>query len=361
MKRLEVVKVLVPENPNHSTALFGGKASGILNWNDIPYPHFYELREEIRGLFWRASEIDTSGDVKQFPTLPEKTQKAFLEILGGMLSSLDAPQTDIASRISQFSTDPSVVSIMATIADQEAEHNHSYSYILSSMVSLKTQIESFEVGRTNPVILKRNERLMKIYNQFSDNPTIKDVLETLIYSAIMEGLFFYSAFAFFYNLARHNQMVATSTMISYINRDELQHGRFISELFRATLGENPELNTPEFTSWVYEQFEDAVEQETLWCEHILTGVDGIDLYEMKGYIKYRANKMLRLLGLSEIFEGYNENSMKWIKAYADNFDDTKTDFFEQRNRQYVKVSSDNGFNELLGDEPESDLNGFEDL
>ena len=61
-------------------------------------------------------------------------------------------------------------------------------------------------------------------------------------------------------------------------------------------------------------------------------VDGIDLVEMEGYIKYRANKMLRLLGLSDIYEGYTENPMKWIRAYVDNFDDTKTDFFEQKSQ-----------------------------
>jgi ribonucleoside-diphosphate reductase beta chain len=67
---------------------------------------------------------------------------------------------------------------------------------------------------------------------------------------------------------------------------------------------------------------------------------------MAGYIQYRANKMLRLLGLSDLYEGKTENPMKWIRAYVDNFEDTKTDFFEQKSRQYTKVSDLNGFDEL---------------
>lgn len=360
MRKLDKVKVLMPENPNRATALFGGKMSGILNWNDVAYPHFYELREELRGLFWRASEIDMAPDIKQFPTLSKPEQKAFLEILGGVLSSLDAPQTDIASRISHFTTDPSVKSIMATIGDQESEHNHSYSYVLSSLVPLKIQNESFEFGKRNEIILKRNERLTEVYNEFAENPTIETVLKSLVESALLEGLYFYTAFAFFYNLARNNKMVVSSTMISYINRDELQHGRFISELFRATLAENPQYNTEEFTEWVYDQFKHAVEQETEWSRHVLKDIDGIDMYEMEGYIKYRANKMLRLMGLSEIYEDYVDNPMKWIRAYVDNFDDTKTDFFEQKNRQYTKAGKDNGFAEL-NEEVTSDLNGWDDL
>ncbi|MFC3779661.1 ribonucleotide-diphosphate reductase subunit beta [Bacillus chungangensis] len=345
MNLLTKAKVLEPANPNRSTALFGGKASGILNWNDIAYPHFYDHREQIRALFWRASEIDMTQDIKQFPTLTEREQDAFLKIIG-LLATLDGPQTDIAAKISDYSTDPSVKSIMATIADQESEHNHSYAYVLSSVTTLAKQNESFETGRKDEVLLKRNERIMDVYNEFAAFPTIENVLKVMIYTALLEGLFFYSGFAFFYNLARHNKMVGTSTMISYINRDELQHGRFISELFRATLAENPHLNTTELTDWVYDQFRYSVEQEACWSRYVLANIDGIDLYEMEGYVKYRANKMLRMLGLSEIYPDHIENPMKWIRAYVDNFDGNKTDFFEQKSRQYTKTSDLNGFDDL---------------
>lgn len=342
---LDKVHVLKPTNPNKSTALFGGKASGILNWNDLSYPHFYEFREQIRALFWRASEVDMTHDIKQFPTLTAAEQQAYLKIIG-LLATLDGPQTDIAMRIAHYATDPSVKSIMATIADQESEHNHSYAYVLSSITSLSNQIETFELGRKDPILLERNERMMAVYNEFAEHPTLLNVLKAMVYSSLLEGLFFYSGFAFFYHLARHQKMVGTSTMISYINRDELQHGRFISELFRATLAENPHLNTKELTDWVYDHFQHSVEQEIRWSKYVLDGVTGLDLIELEGYIRYRANKMLRLLGLSEIYEGYTDNPMKWIRAYVDNFDDTKTDFFEQKSRQYTKVSDLNGFDEL---------------
>src|SRR5699024_5720114 len=184
------------------------------------------------------------------------------------------------------------------------------------------------------------------YNRFVKEPTIENTLKILVYSTLLEGLFFYSGFAFFYNLARQNKMVGTSTMISYINRDELEHGRFIGELIRATLAENPEQNTEEFTEWVYAHFEKSVAMEIEWSNYVLQDVEGIDLNEMAGYVKYRANKMLRMIGLSEIYPDHAENPMKWIRVYVDNFDDTKTDFFEQKSRSYTKVSDLNGFDDL---------------
>ncbi|MEN2767146.1 ribonucleotide-diphosphate reductase subunit beta [Ornithinibacillus xuwenensis] len=342
---LKKAKTMEPRFPNQTSKVFGGESSGILNWNDIKYPHWYKMYKRLVGNYWQADEINMSSDVKQFPMLTEAEQDAYLKIIG-LLSTLDAPQTRTALLLSLYATDPSVQSIMAVIAQQEAVHNESYSYVLSSVVSLKEQDEAFQLGRKDSVLLKRNERLIAGYNQFVEDPSVGNILKTLVYTSLLEGLFFYSGFAFFYNLARDHKMVGTSTMISYINRDELEHGRFISELFRATLAEYPEYNTEAFIDWVYHEFRLSVDLESEWSAYVLKDVDGIDLEEMQGYIKYRANKMLRMLGLSEIYPDHTENPMKWIRAYVDNFDGTKTDFFEQKSRQYTKTSDLNGFDDL---------------
>lgn len=343
---MQKAKTLEPRNPNKSTGIFNGQSSGILNWNDIAYPHWHKMYKRLLGNYWQADEINMSNDIKQFASLSQAEQDAYLKIIG-LLATLDAPQTRTALLLSLYATDPSVQSIMAVIAQQEAVHNESYSYVLSSVVSLDQQNKSFEFGRTDEILLKRNQNIAKYYNDFVENPTTENIVKTLTYTTLLEGLFFYSGFAYFYNLARFNKMVGTSTMISYINRDELEHGRFISELFRATLSENPELNNEELIGWVYEQFKQSVLLEIEWSEYVLADIEGIELEEMHGYIKYRANKMLRLLGLNEIYPEYVENPMKWIRAYADNIDGTKTDFFEQKSRQYVKVNAiDNGFDDL---------------
>ncbi|MFD1361378.1 ribonucleotide-diphosphate reductase subunit beta [Lentibacillus salinarum] len=342
---LEKAKTLEPMNPNKSTALFGGKSSGILNWNDIAYPHWYKMYKRLIGNYWQADEVNMADDLRQFASLTNEERDAYLKIIG-LLSTLDAPQTRTALLLSLYATDPSVQSIMAVIAQQEAVHNESYSYVLSSVVSLGEQNESFQLGRKDPVLLKRNDTITRQYNAFVEEPSIDNILKTMVYTALLEGMFFYSGFAFFYHLARQNKMVGTSTMISYINRDELEHGRFIAELFRATLHENPDLNTADFADWVYDHFRESVDLEIEWSGYVLSDIHGIDLDEMAGYIKYRANKMLRMMGLSEIYPDHTENPMKWIRAYADNFDGTKTDFFEQTSRQYTKTSDLNGFDDL---------------
>lgn len=196
LSMLEKAKTLEPKNPNKSTGVFGGKSSGILNWNDIAYPHWYKMYKRLLGNYWQADEVNMASDVKQFPELTENEQDAYLKTIG-LLSTLDAPQTRTALLLSLYATDPSVQSIMAVIAQQEAVHNESYSYVLSSVVSLGEQNKSFELGRQDEVLLKRNDAIMEQYNRFVEEPTIENVLKVCVYTALLEGMFFYSGFAFF--------------------------------------------------------------------------------------------------------------------------------------------------------------------
>src|SRR5699024_4489376 len=122
---LERAKTLEPANPNKSTGLFGGKSSGILNWNDIAYPHWYKMYKRLIGNYMQADEVNMSADVRQYPKITIAEQDAYLKIIC-LLSTLDAPQTRIALLLSLYATDASVQSIMAVIAHQEAVHNESY-------------------------------------------------------------------------------------------------------------------------------------------------------------------------------------------------------------------------------------------
>ncbi|AXF56424.1 ribonucleotide-diphosphate reductase subunit beta [Salicibibacter kimchii] len=344
-KLMEKVAIMEPANPVRSTGIINGRSSGILNWNDIPYPSFYRTYRELLSNFWIPHEVNMSPDHKSIMELSSEELRAY-KLTIGLLATLDTPQGRLIHGVSEYVSDDSVHAIAAVIAQQEVVHNESYSYVLSSLFGFEDQKQIFEDARTNPTIIARNQRIMDAYNDFIENPTEEKLLNVIIYSLILEGIFFYSGFAFFYNLARQQKMNATAQIISFINRDELVHGKFMSELLRAILGENPHLNTPEFTDFVKNEFQHAVESEIAWSNEVLDGIFGIDLDEMHTYIQYRANKMLKMLGLDPLYPDAHDNTMPWIKAFVDNFDATKTDFFEARNRSYEKVDADNGFDEL---------------
>ena len=342
---VQKVEFLKPENPNRSDRIVGGKVSGILNWNDIRKDLINVRYKEALGFFWTPFEINMNADIKQYQNFTEKEKDRFRKI-NGLVSILDSVQPRWFNLLSEHISDTSIQALLIILAQQEVVHNHSYSYILSSIESQKNQNIAFEMARTEKIVYERNNLIIDIYEEFKSNPTVKNFIRAILASMILEGINFYSAFAYFYNLARNQKMLATSTMISYINRDEQLHTKIVADIFNIFMEDEPHLFSyaEEFAR---DLFPKVVDKEIEWSEYILAEEEDIDLFEMKQYIKYRANKVLALINMKEIYEGIGDNPMPWIRAFSeDNINLGKSDFFEQKPRQYTKVTDDNGFDEL---------------
>lgn len=344
--QLKRIKILNPKAPNRSTGIINGETSGVLNWDDIAYPSFARSFKEMVTNFWIPDEVDMKADRQGYGDLDGRERRAFESIIG-LLATLDSPQTRFMYNAAEYITDSAAHANAAIVGQQEVIHNQSYSYVLSSITGLEDQHRVFEIARTNPLIIGRNAPIMEAYNDFMTNRTAESLIKALIQSSILEGINFYSGFAFFYNLVRQNRMTGTGKIISFINRDEQAHTKFVTELIRAILAENPKYNNDALTDYVHQSFHHAVDLETTWSTDILDGISGIDVPEMLDYVKYRANKMAGMLGLDLLYPDATEkNTMPWIKAYADQFTETKTDFFETRNASYQRTSSANGFDAL---------------
>lgn len=332
--------------PNRSTAIVNGRSSNVLNWDDVQFDWAYPKYKRMLANFWVPFEVSMAQDVKQFPKLPEAERDTFLKMIG-LLALLDSIQTDYAGKVADYLTDSSVQALMIILAQQEVVHNHSYSYVLSSLVSKAEQDRVFDFWRSEPVLEARNEFVLKGYQAFAEEPSVEALLESVVYDVILEGLFFYSAFAFFYHLARQQKMVATSTMINFINRDEQIHVDLFVKIYKEVLRAYPELDTPEREAHVQEVFKEAAALEIEWARTVIGDrIDGLDVEDIEAYIYFYANVRCHQLGYERPFPEYRTNPLRWIKAYEE-VDLGKTDFFEQKSRQYVKVNvQDNGFDDL---------------
>ncbi|MER2060598.1 MAG: ribonucleotide-diphosphate reductase subunit beta, partial [Niallia sp.] len=235
MKKREIMN---NSAPNKSTAIINGECSNILNWDDVRFKWAFPKYKKMLGNFWTPFEINMSPDMKQFPELTEYERDAFLKIIG-LLALLDSIQTDYAGKVADYLTDSSVNALMIILAQQEVIHNHSYSYVLSSLVPAEKQNEVFEYWRKEPTLIKRNEFVTNGYKDFALEQTPMNLLKSIVYDVVLEGLFFYSGFAFFYSLARNQKMVSTSTMINYINRDEQIHVDLFVKIFKEILSQYP--------------------------------------------------------------------------------------------------------------------------
>ncbi|CAM3831359.1 ribonucleotide-diphosphate reductase subunit beta [Alkalicoccus chagannorensis] len=337
--------LLNPNAPSKATAIINGEASGILNWNDLRYPQMYDVYQALLSNFWKAQEINMQDDIKQWSELSASEQDVFLR-LSTQLASLDSLQTPTMAQVMDYVTDPSFRAVFAVIAQQEAVHNESYSYVLSSLVDHEEQQRRFAQAKEDPLVRRRNAVIMDAYEAFRQHPSPQTLFELCVQSINLEGIYFYAGFAFFYHLAREQKMLKTSTMISYIQRDEMQHAHFISQFVRLLMEENPELRTEANIQYIYDAVGRAVTLEQEWAAEVLAPIEELDVEEYQGYVEYLANKRLRQLHLEQLYPD-RENPMPWIHVFSDEMmNETKSDFFEQKARTYAKVTEKNGFDEL---------------
>lgn len=132
-------------------------------------------------------------------------------------------------------------------------------------------------------------------------------------------------------------------------KDEQIHVDIFVKIFRQVLAENPEYDTEELRQFAIDTFRKAAELEIEWGRSIIGNkIDGISMADLEQYIKFYANVRCNQLGYGhDAFpETPRKNPMRWIKAYEE-VDLGKSDFFEQKSRQYTKVNNvDNGFDDL---------------
>lgn len=345
---LKKVRLMNPDGPTKATGIFKGEASGFLNWNDIPYTKFYRVFKQLLANFWIPDDVSMENDKKDWETLDEDIKDAYLDI-SVMLDGLDSVQALAVSDFKNFLIDVASKHILINIDQQETIHTQCYTYMQASLIPVEEQNMRFNRVKKDPILLARNEPIIASYEKFQKNPTPQNLFEALINSTNLEGIFFYVGFAFFYALARKNLMMGSSTMISYIHRDEMVHFDFIAVLIRILLTEYPELNTDENMQYIYDTVDKAVELEKKWAEHVLEDIADkldIDMDEFNEYIEYIANKRLGILGLDNLYEA-RENVMPWIKTFDDeSISNTRSDQFEVKPRSYAKAGADNGFDEL---------------
>ena len=99
---------------------------------------------------------------------------------------------------------------------------------------------------------------------------------------ILEGIYFYSGFMFFYNLERNGKMPGSSQEIRYINRDENTHLWLFRNLIRELQKEEADVFTDELINELRLMMKTGVEHEINWGNYVIG--ENIQLFDSKNCI-----------------------------------------------------------------------------
>lgn len=320
--------------------MIGGNTTNLNDFNNMKYPWVSDWYRQSMNNFWVPEEINLSVDVKDYPLLPEAERNAYNKILS-FLIFLDSIQTANLPNISEYITANEVNLCLAIQTFQEAVHSQSYSYMLDSICDPQQRTEVLYQWKNDEHLLARNTFIGNLYNEFQEEKTPEKLVKALIANYILEGIYFYSGFMFFYNLGRNNRMPGSVQEIRYINRDENTHLWLFRNILLDLKKEEPELFTPERSAEYRDMIKMGCEQEILWGHYVIGDeIQGLTKDMIADYIRYLGNLRCRNLGFEPLYEGYETEpaSMEWVGRYS-NANMIKTDFFEAKSTAYAKSSA----------------------
>ncbi|TCP67101.1 ribonucleotide-diphosphate reductase subunit beta [Baia soyae] len=336
--QLERKKIFNEDGQRGTQRLINGNTTNLREWNRIKYDWAHKLYRTMLNNFWIPEEIPLASDAKEFQELSPAERRAFDKTIS-FLNFLDSIQGENLPNINEYVTAPEVSSLLNVQAFQEEIHAQSYSYILDSVCSPETRESIYDEWRNDEHLMKRNRFIADLYQQFVDQKDDRQFIRTCMANFLLESLYFYSGFSFFYALARQGKMTATATIIKYIQRDELTHVVLFQNMIRELRKENPELFTPEFVEELREMTRTAVEHEIEWGKYITNNeIQGINNEVLEKYIKFLSNERLSRLGFEVLYPEIQTHPMKWVESFS-NLNATKTDFFEQKVTNYTKASN----------------------
>lgn len=334
---MEKKKIFNALGDRGTQSIIAGNTTNLREWNRIKYNWCNELYRTMLNNFWIPEEIALTEDVKQFSYLTEGERNAFDKIIS-FLNFLESIQTENLPNLSRYITAPEVAALLNIQAFQEEIHAQSYSYILDTVTNPITRDKIYDMWREDEHLYKRNEFIASIYQNFNENPTTTNFIKSVMANYILEGIYFYSGFSFFYTLARQGKMTATSTIFKYINRDEITHLVLFQGILREMRKENKELFTKELEAELCAMMQTGVEHEIAWGQYITNNqILGLNDELIERYIKYLSNFRLKAIGLAELYPEIQEHPMAWIDTFS-KINNTKTDFFEAKVVNYTKAA-----------------------
>jgi ribonucleoside-diphosphate reductase beta chain len=337
-------------NPNGNDAvehrsIWFGDTTNLMQLNDVRYSWAVGLYKQMRENFWVPEKLDITQDVVDYSNLTSDERRAFDGILS-YLTFLDSIQTCNIPHLKKSITAPEISLCMAEQISQEAMHNQSYQYIIETIIPAERRSVVYDFWRTDNVLRDRCEFIAGIYQKYVDHPTTENYFVALLADFLLEGIYFYNGFIFFYNLASRMLMPGSADIFKMINRDELSHVR----LFQKLIPEAMEI-FPHSVDQIYEMLDTAVQHECRWTNHIVgNNILGITESSTEQYTKYLANIRLRSIGLKPLYpeNKYKKSPYTHLERFSDTKKEahTKANFFEASVTSYVMSSGVSGWDEI---------------
>jgi ribonucleotide reductase beta subunit family protein with ferritin-like domain len=292
----------------------------------IRYPDLWALYKKAVGSFWTVEEIDLSTDLKDWDGLKADERNFIKMVLAFFAASDGIVMENIDLRFASEVQIAEARSFYAYQAFNESIHSETYSLMINKLVRDPRE-EALLLSSIQhvPAIKEKAEWALEWLNK--DAP----FAQRLVAFMCVEGIFFSGSFCAIFWLKKRGIMPGLCFSNELISRDEGSHLEFAVALYS-------HLQHKAGESVVRSIIQSAVDiEESFITEALPCKLIGMDAEQMKQYIRYVGDRLMKQLGHQPIFGA--ENPFAWMETISL---EGKTNFFEKRVGDYSKRMVEEG-------------------
>ncbi|WP_456429327.1 ribonucleotide-diphosphate reductase subunit beta [Nitratifractor sp.] len=315
--------------------IYGGNPTGFVDFNRPRYKWSVNLYDLMNANTWFPSEVNTTGEKKNFELLTENEQ-AIYKLTFAQLSFNDSAQEEYLSDFRRLANNRLVKAALSLQIMQEVNHSKSYAVLLDAAGNSD---EVFDLYKHDIALNRKNQRIAEQFARYIDGNSADEMLLSAMASVNLEGIYFLLGFSYIYVLG--DKVPGARDMIKFIARDEINtHLPLFANIFKTIYKENK--IPASVVDKAYEMIKEAVDIELEYGKYLLENYPIMGLTEelMERTVYNYANDRLNKIGLDPIFAQSGETYLQKLVEKHLRMNDVRSNFFESNVANYAKNSLD---------------------
>jgi ribonucleoside-diphosphate reductase beta chain len=304
-------------------------------YKPFEYQEAFNFYKDQHRVHWLADEVPLASDLNDWKLKLTDSEK---NLIGNILKSFAQTEVHVndywSTKVSLWFPKPEIQAMARVFADFESIHAEAYARLNEEL-----GLDNFQAFLEDETSKAKIDRLIEVPG---DNIEEK-ALSLAIFSAFTEGVNLFSSFAILMSFQLRNLMKGTGQIVEWSVRDESLHSKAGCWLFKKLLEEQPELDTAEMRSNVAEACRLSVQLEFDFIDKAfeMGDIEGLNIEQLKTFIKARANEKMVELGYNGIFNDIDPNLLKQMDWFGHlTSGKTHQDFFAGRVTSYSKSNAD---------------------
>ncbi len=322
-----------------------------LTLRPMKYPTFFEMFKDGIKNTWTVEEIDFSTDLVDLKQRLTPAEVHVIQRLVAFFATGDSiVSNNLVLNLYKHINSPEARLYLSRQLYEEAVHVQFYLTLLDNYIPEPSERNAAFAAVDNiPSIAKKAEFCMKWMDSIEQIDTLENdehrrqfLLNLICFAGCIEGLFFFSAFAYVYFFRSRGMLHGLAAGTNWVFRDESAHLEFAFEVVNTVREQHPGMFDARMQQQVTQMMREAVDAELQFSEDLLAGgVAGLSTRDMREYLQYVADQRLERLGMAKVFGSRNPFPFMDLQDVQE-----LTNFFERRVSAYqVAVEGEVAFHE----------------